>query len=286
MAPHGRTEQPRHNDIDLVTAIRRLLRAQGRSYVVIDARDTPFYVQFASAAEGGITGEAVGPPHVTGSARLDREQQERLLGMGWDGPSDESAGNFTRSWPSHADPEAVAEFVRRTLTEGYGVRPGTELSIEFGDWDDGGEDADDSDDEWVIREWVISDREFESVLRLPDRERYGYFVRHVADRERLWVLRSPEGIVRFGDAEGREMVAVWPHERYAAAYAAEEERPEGIALEQWLSDWTPRLASEQILVAVFPVKGDEGETSVVVTADELRGHLIYEAQKWGLDWAP
>src|SRR5919202_1054757 len=68
--------------------------------------------------------------------------------------------------------------------------------------------------------WELGDAEYESVRTLPDEERYEYFVSRVADTQRLWGLKSPGGDWAFAtDENGTEVVAVWPHERYAHGIA-------------------------------------------------------------------
>jgi hypothetical protein len=122
----------------------------------------------------------------------------------------------------------------------------------------------------------LHDREFESVLALPGPDRYEYFVKRVVDGEQLWSLRNADGWVMAGDAQGREMIAVWPHERFAVACAAGDWQgtsPEPIALADWMEAWLPGMARDGLLVAVFPTPAGEG---VPVTPDSLKDDLASE----------
>jgi hypothetical protein len=127
---------------------------------------------------------------------------------------------------------------------------------------------------------TIFDPEFTSVSALPAPERYGHFVKQVVDFEAVWSLRNASGWVLSGDADGRELVPVWPHARYAAACATDEWadcEPIAIPLDQWLSRWLPGIQRDQTLVAVFPVPG-VGE--IPTSADRLLQDLEAELQHY------
>lgn len=40
---------------------------------------------------------------------------------------------------------------------------------------------------------TVSDREFGSVLKLEDRERYAYFIKRAADNQTIWSLYGKDG---------------------------------------------------------------------------------------------
>jgi hypothetical protein len=95
----------------------------------------------------------------------------------------------------------------------------------------------------------------ETHLAGPDR--YDAFVRHVAKGEVLWILESPTSVLMFGDAEGRDIVPVWPTMRSAAGSRSPEEVQEGFApqavpLTDWLERSTASLIEENLFVGVFP----------------------------------
>ena len=124
--------------------------------------------------------------------------------------------------------------------------------------------------------YKINDQEFAAVSRLPAKERYGHFIKRVADWQEVWGLRDDEGWVAVGDDEGRSCFPVWPHPRYAEALATGDwsiYRAAAIPLGEWLDDWLPGMEEDDVHVAVFPTPSLQG---VVVSCAELRAHLEHE----------
>jgi hypothetical protein len=124
--------------------------------------------------------------------------------------------------------------------------------------------------------YKINDQEFAAVSRLSGRERYGHFIKRVADWEEVWGLRDEEGWAAVGDDEGRSCFPVWPHPRYAEALATGEwatYRAAAIPLGAWLEDWLPGMDEDGVHFAVFPTPALQG---VVVSCAELRAHLEHE----------
>jgi len=127
---------------------------------------------------------------------------------------------------------------------------------------------------------VINDKQFESVSSLPAAERYSHFVRQVADWQEVWSLRSSDGWVLLGDSEGHEYFPVWPHARYAEAFATDGfagAQPTSIPLDDWLARCLPGLVSDGFSVAVFPVTPCRG---VTVGPEQLRADLERELQNY------
>ena len=122
----------------------------------------------------------------------------------------------------------------------------------------------------------VNDKEFAAIIALPGPERYGHFVRHVADTEEVWSLRGADGWVLTAADDGPELVPIWPHPRYAEACAKglwQGAQPEAIALDRWLAAWTPGISRDGRQVAVFPTPDGQG---VVVSAEQLRDDLAEE----------
>lgn len=128
--------------------------------------------------------------------------------------------------------------------------------------------------------WTLKDQEFAAVLRLHATERYSYFIKKVADEERLWSLKHADGWALLGESDGRELVPVWPHARFAEAAAIGAfagYRPQAISLEDWLEVWTPGMRDDNRNVAVFPTPDGKGP---VVTADRLGTDLKEELERY------
>ena len=127
---------------------------------------------------------------------------------------------------------------------------------------------------------IVSDKELAAVLALPGPDRYGYFVRSVADWEEIWTLRTSDGFVLLATTEERPLVPVWPHRRFADACAETEwagAEATSITLEKWLQAWTPGMTNDNRDVAVFPVPSGQG---VVVTPDRLKEDLLAERSQY------
>ena len=127
---------------------------------------------------------------------------------------------------------------------------------------------------------LVNDREFESVIALPAPERYGHFIKRVADNQELWALRDAEGWLLLGDDEENEAFPVWPAERYAVAYAAAQgltEEPTALELATWMDELLPDFAANGVLVAVFPIPTGAG---VTVSAEDHAAHLEFELAEY------
>ena len=123
---------------------------------------------------------------------------------------------------------------------------------------------------------VMHNKEFESVLDLPDACRYAYFIKRVADWEEVWSLAADDGWALAGDDQGRECIPVWPHLRFASTCATEfwsGNEPRSIELSTWLGRWIPGMMRERRLVAVFPTPPNRG---VVVSPERLKEDLEAE----------
>lgn len=129
---------------------------------------------------------------------------------------------------------------------------------------------------------TITDAEYKGVTSLTAQERYSHFVRRVADWEEIWGLRTSEGWVMVGDDSGKQMIPVWPHERYANACAIDDwadAAPTVIELEAWMTRWLPGMTRDGVQVAVFPV-ATERMSGVVVLPERLEKDLEAELENY------
>ena len=124
--------------------------------------------------------------------------------------------------------------------------------------------------------WIMNDKEFEAVFSLPAQRRYAYLLKRVVDWERIWSLATEEGWALSTDDEVRELVPVWPHERFAAACAEGSWRgyePRAIDLAVWMERWIPGMQRDQRMVSAFPTPGGE---SVRVAPERFENDLKEE----------
>ena len=125
----------------------------------------------------------------------------------------------------------------------------------------------------------VSDQEFKAVLALPGPARYEHLVKRIADTEEVWSLRGPGGWVLAND-EGRELIPIWPHPRYAEACAQGDwagTEPVAISLEDWAADWLADMETDGRGVSVFPTP--DGRT-VVVDPGQLLTDLEAELENY------
>jgi hypothetical protein len=126
----------------------------------------------------------------------------------------------------------------------------------------------------------INAEQFEAVLKLPAKERYGHFVKRVADFEEAWGLYAPGGWATAGDEYETLHFPLWPHPEYAQACASgfwADSEPKPIPLHDLLNRLLPNLQREGTLVAVFPTPGGKG---VPIPAGELAQHLEAELENY------
>ncbi len=129
---------------------------------------------------------------------------------------------------------------------------------------------------------VINDQQFRAVSSLPAAERYSHFIRQVADWQEVWSLRDDGGWRLVADDQGNECMPVWPHERYATAYATgdfEGCRAEPIPVQRWLAEWLPNLRKDCRRIAVFPVENGR-ERGVIVELQVVESDLRAELSQY------
>lgn len=125
----------------------------------------------------------------------------------------------------------------------------------------------------------MNPQKFSNVIAMDGPARYLYFVRKVADTERVWGLEQ-SGWATAEDATATLLIPFWPEEAFASAaatgawtgYTASE-----VALEDFLDKWLTGMHRDGVKVAVFPNSVDRG---VVVDAEVLRSALLQERAQY------
>jgi hypothetical protein len=118
-----------------------------------------------------------------------------------------------------------------------------------------------------------------NILALSAEDRYGYFIRNVADFEEVWLIKHNDKFVMLGDKAEQLVIPVWPEKEFAELLLTKEWETY-IVEKMDLSDfmiWLDKLNQENINLAGFP---KDDLTAVVVNAEEMKNHLIYELQKY------
>ena len=67
--------------------------------------------------------------------------------------------------------------------------------------------------------WILTEKEMAAVMAMDGPKRYEYFIKKAVDQQVIWSLWQDDGWAVLADDAGRQFVPVWPHEKYAEAYA-------------------------------------------------------------------
>ena len=122
--------------------------------------------------------------------------------------------------------------------------------------------------------YPLPEEQKNAVNQLPAEGRYKHFISRVADREKVWSLRAPDGWVLMSESESTSAVPVWPHPEYALVHAVgpwESAIPTAIEVHEFVDVWLPGLSKESALVAVFP---DSQGRAPLVDAMQLHSDLV------------
>ncbi len=117
-----------------------------------------------------------------------------------------------------------------------------------------------------------------NIFNLSPQDRYGYFIRKVADFEEVWLIHEKGQYVTLGENEEQIAIPVWPEKEFAKLMLMDDWK--GYTVESMnvhdFVEWLDTLEGEGYKIAGFPGIDLKG---VVVTADEMKNHIIYELQQ-------
>ena len=125
----------------------------------------------------------------------------------------------------------------------------------------------------------LSEKEIEAVLMLPGPKRFDYFVKKVADFEKVWGLFD-KGWAMAGDDDGREVLLLWPAKQYAQLSAVEDWasfQPMEIPLVEFLNEWIPQMVKRKERIGIFLTPDGKG---VISEPSELNTSLANELKKF------
>jgi hypothetical protein len=94
--------------------------------------------------------------------------------------------------------------------------------------------------------WNPNDKEVQGVLALNGAGRDSYWIKKVADEEKVWSLWQ-EGWALAANDDGQQLVPVWPHSKYAelcveGVWSGYE--PRSVSLDVWLDRWIPGMEKD------------------------------------------
>lgn len=149
---HERAElygaDPEHVELQLGGWLRRML-GDGWTYLIVELTGTGRYVQYLVHDGSWLRGEAVGDRYLDDEHRLDADQHQRLVDLGWNAPGDapDDCGNYWVEWGEEPvdhrdelgatavperDIDEAARFGAAALCQVLGLRPGDDVAVTTG----------------------------------------------------------------------------------------------------------------------------------------------------------
>jgi hypothetical protein len=126
----------------------------------------------------------------------------------------------------------------------------------------------------------ITNKEIEAVSQLEAFQRYEYFIKRVADSERMYTLVDDNGNLAIADVESSAVLSVWSASEFAENNAVDEWGSfsvKEITVEEFEEDIIDMIEKNNWLINVFSIKGKSG---FVVNINEFAKDLSAEMQKY------
>ena len=126
----------------------------------------------------------------------------------------------------------------------------------------------------------ITNKEIEAVSQLEAFQRYEYFIKRVADSEKMYTLVDENGYFAIADIENSAVLSVWPAFEFAENNAVDEwgsYSVKEITIEEFEEDIIDIIEKNNWLINVFSIKGKSG---FIVDLNEFAKDLSIEMQKY------
>lgn len=119
--------------------------------------------------------------------------------------------------------------------------------------------------------YTPSEIELSSMASASADERLYYFLTRVMESEEVWGLGDGSGW-RIKDVDNKEMISVWPYKCLAEACDDGKQGAavaDAVSLEQFVEHVLSMMATQQLLVEVFPTQTQPGKILVAQELGEL-----------------
>ncbi len=126
----------------------------------------------------------------------------------------------------------------------------------------------------------ISQKEIESICKLPPFDRYNYFIKRVADFETMYTLVNDAGNLVLSEIEDKYLLPFWSAQVYAELNIANEWEKytvKKVTLEEFEDDYIDMIVENNYLINIFPI---DNKTGFVVDVNEFARDLADEMQKY------
>jgi hypothetical protein len=124
----------------------------------------------------------------------------------------------------------------------------------------------------------VTQKEIEAVLKLPGEKRYQYFIKRVADANKLWGLWN-DGWAMGITNDGQKTIPFWPAAEYAELCRKDDWQmytSKSLDLHEFMDRFLPGLVRDGVRVSIFDTPL---ESSVLINDDELLDDLREELSK-------
>ena len=117
------------------------------------------------------------------------------------------------------------------------------------------------------------------VFSLTSEERYDYFIRKVADFEKVWLIKDGDSILTLADESEANSVPVFPEQGFAELLLIGEWESYSVVKTDVYGflEWLDQLQKEGTKIACFP---KDDWMAVVVSADEMKEDLLEELKQY------
>lgn len=126
----------------------------------------------------------------------------------------------------------------------------------------------------------MNNAKVENVKSLSSESRLGYFLRKVADFERVWGGYGDDGWLHLSTEKGGKLLPLWPEEEFSIDYNTSHQyqlSPKEINLYYFLDKWIPGLEKDHINILIFPVDKGNG---IVLSPCDLKKLLEDELEQY------
>ena len=128
---------------------------------------------------------------------------------------------------------------------------------------------------------ILNDKEIQSVIKLEPLKRYQYFLKKIADHEKMFALKDEEGNYALSSIDNHILLPLWPFMQYATLAKRNPEWEQysisEITLNDFKSQLIPLIEANRYLINVFPV-GDT--TGFILDLEEFNRDLDVELEKY------
>lgn len=126
----------------------------------------------------------------------------------------------------------------------------------------------------------ISKNQLESVIKLDPFKRYQYFIKRIADSEKIFVLKDKHGALALSEIEGNILLPLWSNSEYVEICKVEDWKDYKIVEIKFnvlQNEIFPLIEKENYLINVFPL---QNVTGFIVNLEEFTRDLQQELKKY------